>query len=137
MLMYPRSAATQAPGVTEKQFELLHAPTEMLPLLRNRPCSHMTLGILPSANIGPIHILFLRQVSPGGPNVELEKFLYSQKEAAASVALSRRSITHYIAKGELETRRIGRRVLITRESLRRFASKNHFESIRPLSKSEA
>ena len=64
-----------------------------------------------------------------------EKFLYSQKEAAESVALSRRSISHYIAKGELETRRIGRRVLVTRESLRRFASKNHYESIRPLSKS--
>lgn len=58
-----------------------------------------------------------------------EKFLYSQAEAAAAVALSKRSITHYIAKGELETRRIGRRVLITRESLRRFAAKDHFEGI--------
>ncbi|HZP06177.1 MAG TPA: helix-turn-helix domain-containing protein [Terracidiphilus sp.] len=63
-----------------------------------------------------------------------EKFLYSQREAAESVALSRRSITHYIAKGDLETRRIGRRVLITRESLRKFASCNHFEPIRPPSK---
>jgi excisionase family DNA binding protein len=63
-----------------------------------------------------------------------EKFLYSQLEAAQSVSLSKRSITHYIAKGELETRRIGRRVLITRESLRRFAASNHFEPIRPPSK---
>ena len=54
-----------------------------------------------------------------------EKFLYSQREAAQAVALSKRSITYYIAKGELETRRIGRRVLITRESLRRFAGKDH------------
>ena len=60
-----------------------------------------------------------------------EKFLYSQKEAAASVALSKSAISYYIAKGEFETRRIGRRVLITRESLRRFAASNHPDPIRP------
>lgn len=64
-----------------------------------------------------------------------EKFLYSQKEAAAAVALGKSSISYFIAKGELETRRIGRRVLITRESLRKFAGKNHYEPIRPPSKS--
>lgn len=62
-----------------------------------------------------------------------EKFLYSQLEAAQAVALSKRSISYYIAKGELETRRIGRRVLVTRESLRRFASTNHFEATCPKS----
>jgi excisionase family DNA binding protein len=65
----------------------------------------------------------------GERQVHPEKFLYSQKEAAAAVALSRRSIEYYIARGELQTRRIGRRVMVTRDSLRRFAEKNHLEPI--------
>jgi excisionase family DNA binding protein len=65
----------------------------------------------------------------GERHVQPEKFLYSQQEAAAALALCKRSVEYFVAKGEFETRRVGRRVLITRESLRRFAEKNHFEAV--------
>lgn len=59
----------------------------------------------------------------------VEKFLFSKKEAAYSLAISLRSLEYRIANGELNTRRIGSRVLIPREELRRFASGNHYNSI--------
>jgi hypothetical protein len=61
----------------------------------------------------------------------IEKFLYNRKEAALSLGLSVRSVDYIIARRELETRRVGKKVLVTRESLRRFAGANHPEPIRP------
>jgi hypothetical protein len=63
----------------------------------------------------------------------VEKFLFSRKEAAHSLGLSPRSIDYLIAKKDLDTRRIGAKVLITRESLRRFATGNHPEAISTIS----
>jgi hypothetical protein len=61
----------------------------------------------------------------------IEKFLYNRKEAALSLGVSVRSVDYIIARRELETRRVGKKVLVTRESLRRFAGANHPEPIRP------
>lgn len=61
----------------------------------------------------------------------VEKFLYNRKEAALSLGVSIRSVDYIIARRDLETRRVGKKVLVTRESLRRFAGANHPKSIRP------
>jgi excisionase family DNA binding protein len=64
-------------------------------------------------------------------NETVEKFLFTRKEAAYSLGLSPRSVDYLIQAKKLETRRIGTKVLVTRESLRRFATGNHAEAIRP------
>jgi hypothetical protein len=60
-----------------------------------------------------------------------EKFLFTRKEAAFSLGLSPRSVDYLIEGKKLETRRIGAKVLVTRESLRLYARSNHPEAIRP------
>ncbi len=59
----------------------------------------------------------------------VEKFLFARKEAAFSLGVCVRSIDYLIAREELATRRIGKKVLVTRESLRRFAQGNHPEAL--------
>ena len=63
-------------------------------------------------------------------NETVEKFLFTRKESAFSLGLSPRSVDYLIQAKKLETRRIGTKVLVTRESLRRFATSNHTEAIR-------
>ncbi len=59
----------------------------------------------------------------------VEKLLYSKADAAYALSLSKRSIDYLISGKKLETRRIGSRVLIPAESIRRFARANHFDSV--------
>ena len=61
----------------------------------------------------------------------IEKFLFNRKEAALSLGISVRSLDYLISRRELETRRIGKKVLVPRESLRKFARANHTEGIKP------
>ena len=56
----------------------------------------------------------------------IEKFLYSRKEAAYALGISVRSLDYLIAGKQLDTRRIGKKVLVTRASLAVFASANHY-----------
>ena len=55
----------------------------------------------------------------------LQKILYSRREAAQIISLSLRSIDYLIENGELLARRVGRRVLIERAELERFALRDH------------
>jgi hypothetical protein len=59
----------------------------------------------------------------------IEKLLYGRKDAAVALSVSVRSIDYMIAAGEFETRRKGRRVLITAASLRRAANRNSYEPV--------
>jgi hypothetical protein len=55
------------------------------------------------------------------------RLLYDRKTAARMLSISVRSLDYIIAgKGGLDTRRIGRKVLVTHASLVRYASGNHF-----------
>jgi hypothetical protein len=65
---------------------------------------------------------------------DIEKFLFTRKEAAYSLGLSKRSIDYLISGKQLETRRIGTKVLVTRQSLRLYSLGNHPEPIRPPAK---
>jgi hypothetical protein len=53
------------------------------------------------------------------------RLLYDRKEAARQLSISVRSLDYLIAGKQLETRRIGRKVLVTRASLVRFARGHH------------
>ena len=56
----------------------------------------------------------------------MERLLYDRQAAAEAVSLSVRSIDYFLSQGKFETRRIGRKVLITAASLKKFASQNHY-----------
>ncbi len=58
-----------------------------------------------------------------------EKFLFARKEAAHALGISIRSLDYLIAGKHLETRRIGKKVLVTRAALVAFASGNHYGSM--------
>ena len=54
------------------------------------------------------------------------RLLYDRKEAARQLSISVRSLDYLIAGKQLETRRIGRKVLVTRASLVRYSAGNHY-----------
>jgi hypothetical protein len=56
------------------------------------------------------------------------RLLYDRKEAARQLSISVRSLDYLIASKELETRRIGKKVLVPHGSLVRFAHGNHYTS---------
>lgn len=58
--------------------------------------------------------------------MEAARLLYDRKEAARRNSISPRSLDYIIAAKGLDTRRIGRKVLITHANLVRRASGNHF-----------
>jgi hypothetical protein len=49
--------------------------------------------------------------------MEAARLLYDRKEAARQLSISPRSLDYIIAAKELDTRRIGRKVLVTHASL--------------------
>jgi excisionase family DNA binding protein len=65
-----------------------------------------------------------------GANPQVERFLYSRKDAAQALSISVRSIDYLIERGELPTRRIGKKVLIPAVALRQFARGDHPEALR-------
>jgi hypothetical protein len=60
------------------------------------------------------------------------RLLYSRTEASKQLSISVRSLDYLLASQQFDTRRIGKKVLITHDSLRRFAQGNHYESPREL-----
>jgi len=54
-----------------------------------------------------------------------EKVLYTKREAAQQLSISLRSLDYLIFSQQLPTRRIGRRVLVHRDSIERFAKRDH------------
>jgi hypothetical protein len=54
--------------------------------------------------------------------MQTSKLLYSRKEAAQLLSLSLRSVDHLISSKKLQTRNIGKRVLVIGDSLSGYAS---------------
>jgi excisionase family DNA binding protein len=63
---------------------------------------------------------------------DTHRLLYDRKTAAQQLSISVRSLDYLIAAKQLETRRIGKKVLIPHSALVRFAQGNHYESPRGL-----
>lgn len=57
------------------------------------------------------------------------RLLYPRKEAAYLLGISVRSVDYLIANKKLSFQKIGKRVLIHRKELERFASANHYGSV--------
>jgi excisionase family DNA binding protein len=64
---------------------------------------------------------------------QVEKLLFSRRDAAVALSLSVRSIDYLISNGELSTRRVGRKILIPAVEIRRFARRDHPRAVRVLS----
>ena len=54
-----------------------------------------------------------------------EKVLYTKREAAHLLSISLRSLDYLIFSQQLPARRIGRRVLLHRDSIEQFARRDH------------
>jgi excisionase family DNA binding protein len=54
-----------------------------------------------------------------------EKVLYTKREAAQLLSISLRSVDYLIFNRQLPARRIGRRVLVHRDSIEQFARRDH------------
>jgi excisionase family DNA binding protein len=65
-------------------------------------------------------------VNPAVPaNVLQPKLQYSREGAAGLLSISLRTLDRLIAGKNLPVRRVGRRVLITRDALEKFVKKDH------------
>ena len=74
----------------------------------------------------------MRSPLPGvikAPANEGPRMLYDRKEAARQISVSIRALDYLIAGKKLETRRIGKKVLVTHASLIRFSAANHYETV--------
>jgi excisionase family DNA binding protein len=60
------------------------------------------------------------------------RLLYDRKTAAEQLSISVRTLDYLIAARELETRRLGKKVLIPHRELVRFAGANHYDSPKEL-----
>jgi hypothetical protein len=60
----------------------------------------------------------------------IERLLYDRKTAALLLSVSVRTIDYALARGEFECRKIGRRKVITVKSLKSWAGKNHYGSVK-------
>jgi hypothetical protein len=58
--------------------------------------------------------------------VPVERLLYSRKAAAHALSISIRSLDYLLSERKFRTRRIGRKVLIPRAELVKFAQSDHF-----------
>jgi hypothetical protein len=65
------------------------------------------------------------------------RLLYDRKEAARQLSISVRSLDYLIAGKQLDTRRIGKKVLIPHASLVRYASANHYDAVTSRSDADA
>ena len=68
---------------------------------------------------------------------ETARLFYDRREAARQLSISVRSLDYIIASKGLETRRIGKKVLILYGSLKRYASGNHYEAVTNRSDADA
>jgi excisionase family DNA binding protein len=54
-----------------------------------------------------------------------QKLLFSKRDAAEMLSVSARTLDYLIAMHELEVRRVGRKVLVSRSEIERFAKRDH------------
>ncbi|HEY1160872.1 MAG TPA: hypothetical protein VGE83_09595 [Terracidiphilus sp.] len=59
----------------------------------------------------------------------VEKLRYDRKSAAFALSMSVRALDYRLASGEIETTRDGRQRYISASTLKRCASRNHFDGL--------
>ena len=61
----------------------------------------------------------------------LEPVLLSRKQAAALLSISVRALDYLVQRGDIKTKRVGKRVLIHYDEIKRFARADHPQAIVP------
>jgi excisionase family DNA binding protein len=61
----------------------------------------------------------------------MEPILLSRKQTASLLSISLRGLDYLLAQGKLRARRVGKRVLIPRQEIERFARADHPDPIVP------
>ena len=56
-----------------------------------------------------------------------QKLLYSRKDAAYVLSISVRALDYLISRKQLNTRRLGRKVMVSQMEISRFAKADHYE----------
>ena len=77
--------------------------------------------------------LYCRVMEKSSSNY-VASILIGRKQSATALGVSLRTLDYLIAQKQLEARRLGRRVLVVRKSLERFAAVNRPERICPATK---
>lgn len=72
----------------------------------------------------------VKRIEQLGQNAVM-KFNYTRDEAAYSLGISVRTLDYLIARGELNTTRIGKKVLVPAKELKRYAAGSHPEATKP------
>ncbi len=67
----------------------------------------------------------LSAVSASAEKPAVAKLLYSRKDAAYALSISVRSLDYLIANKQLNTRKLGKKVMISHSELSRFARADH------------
>jgi len=89
----------------------------------------------PSGNLdlGGLLLKSNQQHDPGGnQKSNLEPLLFGRKAASILLSVSIRTIDYALSRQEFEVRKVGRRKLITNRSLKSWANRNHYGSVRDL-----
>lgn len=66
--------------------------------------------------------------------INIDRLLYSRQEAALKLSISPRALAYLISEKRLPTRRIGGRVLVAADALRKFAAQSDDSPIVPAAK---
>ncbi len=72
-------------------------------------------------------VLACMTTTPQAP--ALPRILYDRKNAAFALSISVRSYDYLVASKKIQTRRLGKKIMVTHGELMRFAQGNHFESV--------
>ena len=85
---------------------------------------------MPSAIVLPMNP---KHTAPGRVQTPFEptetRLLYDRKSAAMQLSICVRSLDYLIAGKKLETRRLGKKILIPRAALVKFAAENHYDTV--------
>jgi excisionase family DNA binding protein len=93
-----------------------------------RPSDRIAVPLVPNARVFGTSKRDEKRKPPAEAKIPPHaKILVGREEAANFLSISVRSVDYLIATGRLSTRRIGTRVLIPMEDVRRFARSDHPE----------
>ena len=132
----PEISAVAFPGLAvfraaEREANVLPAVFAGKDWLKLSSYSGVEAGQAPPSSVPVLGVIGTVHAAAETGNEPLPKVLYDRQSAAYALSISIRSLDYLIATKKLAFRRIGRKVLIPRGELLRFASKDHFEPIAP------
>jgi hypothetical protein len=87
---------------------------------------------MPEVSLSTEQSLVLPQKAEPTPTTP--KLLYDRRSASHALSISLRSLDYLISGRQLATRRLGKKIMISHETLVKFCRGDHFELTQPASK---